>query len=95
VGGYIDSAIPRTKIALRGDFGNGTDVPDRAEFFYAKCGCFRPLLDPDAAGPALPETRIKFQDISARLEARLNERTALFVEVPFRFLNPEDRKSVV
>src|SRR5437660_1305295 len=55
--GYIDSAIPRTLLRLRADSAFNDNRPDRAEFFYAKCGCFRglspnnPLFDPKAAGP--------------------------------------------
>lgn len=38
--GYIDSAIIRTRIRLRYDSAYDLNTPDKAEFFYAKCGCF-------------------------------------------------------
>jgi hypothetical protein len=91
--GYIDPAIPITQFRLRYDSAYDSNRPDRAEFIYPKCGCFRtappPAFDPNAPGPRLPETRIDFQDISGYLEYSVNNRLSGFVEVPFRFLNPE------
>lgn len=49
--GYIDNAIVGTRFRLVYDVGREIDKPDRAEFFYAKCGCFRPGADPNAPGP--------------------------------------------
>src|SRR5262249_31092314 len=34
-GGYIDSAIPRTRFRVRYDIGFDMNRPDRAEYFYA------------------------------------------------------------
>ena len=39
VGGYIDSAIPRSNIRLRYDDAYDMNRPDRAEYFYPQCGC--------------------------------------------------------
>jgi len=39
-GGYIDSAIIRSRIRVRYDSAYDLNAPDKAEFFYAKCGCF-------------------------------------------------------
>ncbi len=60
--GYIDNAVVGTRLQLRYDFAHGNNRPDRAEFFYAKCGCYRevakilnlgpPDADPFAPGPA-------------------------------------------
>jgi len=91
--GYIDNAVPRTLFRLRYDSAYGNNRPDRAEFFYAKCGCFRGLPaarggDPNAPGPPLPETNVDFQDITSYLEVALNQRFSTFVEIPVRFLNP-------
>lgn len=83
--GYIDSAIPVTMFRLRFDAAYDDNRPDRAEFFYPKCGCF----GGKAPGPPLPETSVDYQDISAYLEAALGNRFSGFVEVPVRFLNPE------
>src|SRR5436309_3126018 len=63
----------------------------RAEFFYAKCGCFRNAIppDPNAAGPPLTETRVDYQDFASYLEVAYNNRVSGFVEIPVRLLNPE------
>jgi hypothetical protein len=66
--GYIDSAIIRSRFRMRYDSAYNLNSPDRAEYFYAKCGCFNfaPLLntpgvvgyksiyDPRASGPLRP-----------------------------------------
>lgn len=91
--GYIDSAIPRTMFRERYDAAYKDNRPDRAEFFYAKCGCFRQnagaLTDPKAPGPPLQETRVDYQDVSSYFEFAASDRLSGFVEVPLRFLNPE------
>jgi hypothetical protein len=38
--GYIDSAIIRSNFRMRYDSAYDMNSPDRAEFFYPKCGCF-------------------------------------------------------
>jgi hypothetical protein len=90
IAGYIDSAIPFTHFKLRFDAAYDINRPDRAEFFYAKCGCFavgHPFVN--APGPRLSETRVDYQDISSYVEVALDKRFSCFVEAPFRFLNPE------
>jgi hypothetical protein len=37
----------------------------------------------------LPETKVDYQDISTMAEVALNSSLSGFVEVPIRFLNPE------
>ena len=37
---YIDSAIVRTRFRMRYSSAYDLNSPDKAEFFYAKCGCF-------------------------------------------------------
>lgn len=90
-GGYIDGALPVTQVRLRGDFAYRNNRPDRAEFFYPKCGCFAGLTPPqtNAKGPPQPETGVDYQDVATYLEARLGERWSVFGEVPVRFLNPD------
>ena len=83
-GGYIDSAIPQTRFRLRFDAAYNDNRPDRAEFFYAKCGCF-----PDGKGPPRPETGIDYQELMAYGEVALSKRISAFLEVPYRFLNPD------
>lgn len=94
--GYIDNAIPWTGFRLRFDAAWGNNRPDRAEFFYAKCGCFRfqapgtPGFDPNApgpGGPGLAAANVDYQDVSAYVEARIGERFSVFVEAPWRFVN--------
>lgn len=83
--GYIDTAIPYSHLRLRYDTAYGNNRPDRAEWFYPKCGC----LGPGSPGPPRPETNVDYQDISAYLEAALTPRFSVFVDAPVRFLNPE------
>jgi len=47
--GYIDDSSISNKFRVR--FDSGTDIKgaDRAEFFYAKCGCYRDLPPTNAA----------------------------------------------
>lgn len=95
-GGYIDNAIPKTMFRLRFDAAYDDNRPDRAEFFYAKCGCFigTPGFFGRAPGPPAPnETSVDYQDISSYLEVALNNRFSGFVEVPVRFLNPVVNKN--
>jgi Putative MetA-pathway of phenol degradation len=88
--GYIDSALIGNVARFRYDASYDDNVPDRAEFFYGKCGCFRVLgADPRAPGPPQLEKRIDYQDLSVYLEGAATDRLSGFVEVPYRFLNPE------
>ena len=42
--GYIDNAIIGSQVRLRFDIASDNQAPDRAEFFDAKCGCYRELV---------------------------------------------------
>jgi hypothetical protein len=87
---YIDSAIPRTQIRIRGDFLYDDNRPDRAEFFYPKCGCFKVAgIDPNAPGPPRPERRVDAQEILTYVEYAPVSWLSGFVEAPFRFINPD------
>jgi hypothetical protein len=92
-GGYLDDPVPFTHFRLRFDAAFNDIRPDRAEFLYPKCGCFRTPgvanFDPNAPGPPLPETRINFQVLSGYLEVALGERFSAFVDVPLENLEPE------
>ena len=85
-GGYIDNAVPVTMARIRYESAYGNNRPDRAEFFYAKCGCFK---TPNANGPPRPETNIDYQEIYSYLEYAVNPRFSAFANVPVRFINPE------
>src|SRR5215831_12528169 len=71
--GYIDDATVGTKVRIRFDTGLHVNRPDRAEFFYAKCGCYRdlvgPAFDPNAPGPR-PDvaTDLNFQQLYFQAE---------------------------
>jgi hypothetical protein len=83
--GYIDFAMPMNQIRLRYDSAYNNNRPDRAEYFYAKCGCF----GGDAPGPILPERSVDFQEGSLYIELAPTERFSVFVDLPFRSINPE------
>src|SRR5262245_44176036 len=87
-GAYIDGAVPVNRVRLRYDSAYGNNRPDRAEFFYPKCGCFatlpptNPAFDPHAKGPPLPETSVDYQEVATYLEAKLADRVSVFGELP-------------
>ena len=80
--GYIDAAIPGDLFRLRFDAAYDFTRATRAEFFYARA---HPL------GPGLPrpEPSVDYQELSAYLEVAPSDRFSAFVELPWRFLNPE------
>ncbi len=95
--GYIDNAIVGSQFRVRLDAGYGVNSPDRAEFFYAKCGCFRflpinnPAFDPNAPGPGGPgqiETNINYQEFWLDTEFAVNKRASVFTELPVRSIDP-------
>jgi hypothetical protein len=99
LGGYIDSAIPRSNVRVRYDDAYGNNRPDRAEYFYPQCGCFfagnsssLPLGTRNAAlqrfGPAKPEKNVDYQELSTYVEYAPRYNMSAFVEVPVRFINP-------
>jgi hypothetical protein len=95
--GYIADALVESKLRLRFDAGSGVDAPDRAEFFYAKCGCYRlnvpqgdPAYDPDAPGPGPGiVTDLNFQQLYVQGEYAPTERFSVFAELPFRRIDPK------
>lgn len=93
--GYIDNAIIGSQIRMRFDAGFDDNFPDRAEFFYAKCGCYRaavgtPIFDPNAPGPGtgIP-TAINFQQLRFNLEYAPVRRFSVFADVPIRWIQPQ------
>ncbi len=80
--GYIDDAIPGDQFRLRFDATSDDNRPNRAEFFWPQGGIHGP-------GTPLPEKRVDYQDLSAYLELLAAGRLSGFVEVPWRFVNPE------
>jgi hypothetical protein len=86
--GYIEDATIRTELRIRFDGGFGVDSPDRAEFFYGKCGCYRdlagsPLLDADAPGPGPGiVTDLDFQQFNVMGQFAVSDRLSVFGELP-------------
>ena len=100
-GGYLDNAVIRNRFRLRFDNGSGINQPSRAEYFYAKCGCFRtgipagtPNHDPNAFGPG-PNLDIEgmggvdYQEYQGYLELAPVDWISGFVEMGIRSINPE------
>lgn len=86
-GGYIESAVPRTMARLRFDAGYNNNRPDRGEFFYPKCGCFRP--QPNSNGPPKPERNVDYQELTTSVEVAFTQRFSAFFNIPVRFINPD------
>lgn len=88
-GGYLDLPFIVNQFRIRYDDAYDNNRPDRAEYFYAKCGCFNQVQpNAHARGPAQPEKSIDYQDISTYIEKRFSKRFSMFAEVPVRFINP-------
>jgi hypothetical protein len=92
--GYLDDATVTSQLRVRFDLGFGVNAPDRAEFFYAKCGCyvFDPLPDQDldapGPGPGVP-TELNFQQLYVQGEYAVQRRLSLFAELPIRAIQPQ------
>jgi hypothetical protein len=91
--GYIDNAIIHSEIRVRFDAATHDKTPDRAEFFYAKCGCYRGL-DPDngaydptspGPGPGVP-LYVNFQQLYIYGEYAPMHKVSFFGQLPFRWL---------
>jgi hypothetical protein len=97
--GYIDNAIVGSEVRIRFDAAFNDAFPDRAEFIYGKCGCYRnPTLqlppngpyDPNAPGPGLGIPKnVNYQILSFLGEYAVNRRFSAFVEIPFRWIQPQ------
>ena len=82
--GYIDNAVVGSEIRIRFDAGFGDNFPDRAEFFYAQCGC-----NAGAHGPKPGiATNLNFQQLYMRGEYAPTKRLSLLVDVPVRWIEP-------
>lgn len=92
--GYINDATIGSMLRVRFDAGFRVTAPDRGEFFYAKCGCYRdlppshPFYDPDApgGGPAI-NTDIDFRQLYVMGEYAFNSRASVFAELPMRWVD--------
>jgi hypothetical protein len=96
--GYIDNPIVENQIRIRFDDAFEDQFPDRAEFIYSKCGCYRGLpptaapFDPKAPGPGpapgIP-VAVNFQQLYLNGEYAPHRRFSAFVEIPIRWLQPQ------
>ncbi len=80
--GYIDSAIPITQFRLRYDVANDDNSPERADFFYSK----------NAPGP-LSDKFVNFQEYYAYAEFAPTPRVSGFIELPYRYLQPDNNSN--
>ena len=92
--GYIESAVVANNVQFRFDAAYNNPFPDRAEFFYAKCGCFdqvvRGVSAADAGpGPPNPETSVDYQEYDTHIEFASSTWFSTFVEIPIRSINPD------
>jgi hypothetical protein len=94
--GYINDAGIQSQVRVRFDVGTEIDSPDRAEFFYAKCGCYRelpadhPAFDPGAPGPGPGiATELSYSQLYAQAEYAFRDRFSVYGELPIRWLRPE------
>jgi len=95
--GYINDSAIRSQFRIRFDTGGDIDAPDRAEFFYPKCGCYRdlgqdhPAFDPDAPGPGPGiASNLEYQQLYLQAEYALNNRLSVYGELPVRWLRPQE-----
>jgi hypothetical protein len=94
--GYNDNPVVASMFRVRFDTAFEDTVPDRAEYFYAKCGCYRGPgagadQDPDAPGPGPGAANdVDFQQLYLSAEYAFSPRLSVFGELPFRWLRPQD-----
>jgi hypothetical protein len=95
--GYVENADIGNKFRIRFDSASDLQAADRAEFFYAKCGCYRYLpannaaYDPDAPGPGPGVLKsADYTQFNVYGEYALNGRFSLVGELPFRSLRPQE-----
>ena len=94
--GYIDNAIIHPEVRIRFDSARDDETPDRAEFFYAKCGCYAALPSTNTAydprtpgpGPGIPKT-VNFQQLYFYGEVAPHPHLSFFTQLPFRWLQPQ------
>lgn len=93
--GYVEDAIIESKVRIRFDAAFENTVPDRAEFFYAKCGCYQDLLgdpahDPDSPGPRPGlATEVDFRQLYLSAEYAFTPWVSAFGQLPVRWLEPQ------
>lgn len=97
--GYIDDAGIHSEVRVRFDAAWDDETPDRAEFFYAKCGCYitatGPNYDPKAPGPGPGKPKdVNFQQLYLYGEYAPTPRLSVFMHLPFRWLQAKSLPGV-
>ena len=93
--GYLDDGTIGTRFRLRFEAAFENHRPDRAEYFYAKCGCYsglegEPEHDPNAPGPGPGiATDIDYQQLYLTGEYVLRPRLSVFATIPIRWIQPQ------
>ena len=94
--GYLEDPIVGSKVRVRFDSARHAKAPDRAEFFYAKCGCYRdlppdnPAHDADAPGPGPGVVDdLNFRQFYVEAEYAVATRFSVFGELPLRWIQPQ------
>jgi hypothetical protein len=94
--GYLEDPIVGSRVRVRFDSALHAHAPDRAEFFYAKCGCYRdlppdnPAHDPDAPGPGPGVVDdLNFRQLYVQAEYAAGARFSVFGELPLRWIQPQ------
>lgn len=80
--GYIDTAVPMNQLRLRFDAAYDSNRPTRAEYFYPKGG-------PRGRGFRRFSGKVDYQEFSAYMEGTLQPELSVFLNVPYRLINPE------
>jgi hypothetical protein len=80
------ASMVSSMVRLRVDSARENRNPDRAEFFYAKCGCF----GDDAPGPLEGAADdLDFQQLNIWAEYAFGSRFSVFGHLPFRWIQPQ------
>jgi Putative MetA-pathway of phenol degradation len=94
--GYIEDPTIGSGFRIRYDSGWDMTSPDRAEFFYGKCGCFRtltgsPAQDTSAPGPGPGVVEaMNYNQLNMTTERQMGKRASIFFDLPFRWIKPTD-----
>jgi hypothetical protein len=83
--GYIDDAVVGSEIRTRFDAAFDDNNPDRAEFFYAECGCDSST----ARGPNGLVKALNFEQLYLTGEFAPAKRLSFLVDVPLRWIQPQ------
>jgi hypothetical protein len=89
--GYIDNAIVESQIVVRAEDEIQNLTYDLAEFFIPQCKCG----SPPGTGPPIDLTNLNAQILHLYGEYAVNRRFSVFTDVPVRWLQPVEPKSIL